>query len=75
VVDGQTGYVVDPGDRDRFVDRLITLIDDRGLARQMGRKGRELASRFAPGVIAGKFVSVYEAAMAQHQSEPAESAA
>ena len=72
VVDGQTGYVIDEGDHGRFVARLMGLIDDRGLARQMGKKGRQFALQFSPEAIAARFLGVYEEAIARHRVAAAE---
>jgi len=72
VVDGQTGYVIDEDNRDRFVTRIIGLIDDRGLARQMGKKGRQLTMRFTPDAVAAKFVDVYQKAIARQRVEAEE---
>jgi glycosyltransferase involved in cell wall biosynthesis len=39
VVDGETGFVVDPNDSDQMRDRLHKLLDDPDLAAGMGRAG------------------------------------
>jgi glycosyltransferase involved in cell wall biosynthesis len=41
VSDGQTGYLVPPGDVATLADRLVALLEDRQLAAAMGRSGRE----------------------------------
>ena len=41
VVDGVTGYLVEPGDVEALADRLQVLLEDPGLARAAGRRGRE----------------------------------
>jgi len=40
LVDGETGFVVTEKDIDGFVERLIELIEDEGLRKEMGKKGR-----------------------------------
>jgi glycosyltransferase involved in cell wall biosynthesis len=40
VVDGETGFVVPPGDLRALTDRLRGLLSDRALARRMGAAGR-----------------------------------
>jgi glycosyltransferase involved in cell wall biosynthesis len=42
VVDGQTGFVVEPDDSNDLADALTTLIGDPELARRMGDAGRQL---------------------------------
>ena len=39
VVDGETGYIIDPLDTESFVERLTGLLTDEVLAKQMGRAG------------------------------------
>lgn len=45
VVDGETGFIVDPFDRAAFADRLRRLLNDEGLRREMGWRGRERIRR------------------------------
>jgi glycosyltransferase involved in cell wall biosynthesis len=40
VVDGETGFVVPPDDREALTAVLAKLVDDPPLARQMGAAGR-----------------------------------
>ena len=40
VVDGETGFLVQPGNVEEFADRLERLLDDPGLRAEMGEKGR-----------------------------------
>jgi len=44
VVDGETGFVVEPGDPAPMSDAILRLLGDEGLARRMGEAGREVAS-------------------------------
>jgi glycosyltransferase involved in cell wall biosynthesis len=64
VVDGQTGYLVDEGQRERFVELIVSLLDDRGFARTIGAKGRDFAQRFQPAAIGAAFAAVYGEAIA-----------
>jgi glycosyltransferase involved in cell wall biosynthesis len=43
VRDGETGFLVTPGDVSELQDRIQTLLGDRQLARRMGERGRALA--------------------------------
>ncbi|NUQ81545.1 MAG: glycosyltransferase family 4 protein [Bacteroidetes bacterium] len=40
IVDGETGFLVDPTDSDRLADRCIGLIKDPGLRSRLGENGR-----------------------------------
>jgi len=41
VIDGETGFLVDPTDFDQCADRVVTLLTDRELAERMAGKGKE----------------------------------
>jgi phosphatidylinositol alpha-1,6-mannosyltransferase len=45
VVDGETGFVVDPHDPAEFEERLLSLLSDPSMARRMGRAGRRRVER------------------------------
>jgi len=45
VVDGVTGYLVDPDDIQGMADRICALIESPDLARKMGLAGRDIAMR------------------------------
>jgi glycosyltransferase involved in cell wall biosynthesis len=42
VVDGETGFLVEPGNVDELRDRIAALLRDSALAERMGRRGRDL---------------------------------
>jgi glycosyltransferase involved in cell wall biosynthesis len=41
IVDGQTGFLVNPGDRSQMVEAITELIKDKDLRESMGRAGRK----------------------------------
>ena len=45
VIEGETGFVVPPRDAIALADRILHLLDDRGLRARMGAKGRILVER------------------------------
>ena len=60
VVDGETGFLVTPGDVDELRDRLAHLLGDRGLAERMGRRARELVlDRFTWEATAQRCLAAY----------------
>lgn len=64
VVDGVTGYVVDPRDTDLLASRLLKLLSDEALATSMGQAGhRRLLERFTVAHQADRTLSAYETAM------------
>lgn len=41
IVDGHTGFLVDPHSKDEVADRIIQILDDPSLAQQLGQAGRK----------------------------------
>lgn len=61
VRDGETGYLVEPGDVDGLRDRLEELLADPQRAREMGRNGRELVmEQFTWERCAQRCLAAYE---------------
>lgn len=61
LLDGQTGYLVPPFDRQRLGDRLATLLADMPAARAMGERGRRFAAeRFDTSVMVAALERVYQ---------------
>ena len=61
VLDGQTGFVVPPGEDQPLMTALRKLIQDRSLQREMGKAGREHFERnFSFISMAGKTFAIYE---------------
>jgi len=66
VDDGRTGLLVPPSDPDALAAAINRLIDDPGLARQMGIAGRERAvADFSWRAIAEQTVALYEDVLAR----------
>ncbi len=40
IVDGKTGYLVNPDDNQEIIDKIILLLEDRELANRLGEEGR-----------------------------------
>jgi glycosyltransferase involved in cell wall biosynthesis len=60
VIDGETGFLVEPGDVAALQDRLATLLADRGLARRMGDAGRAaVLDRFTWAACADRCLAAY----------------
>ncbi len=55
VVDGESGFLVDPKDSAALAAAIIRLLEDSGLGRKMGRAGRaRVIERFSWDSVAGK---------------------
>jgi glycosyltransferase involved in cell wall biosynthesis len=68
VIDGDTGFLVDPEDEAALAERLLTLLEDQDLCLRMGRRGHELAlQRFAPDAVAQQTVEAYRIALDRKQ--------
>jgi alpha-maltose-1-phosphate synthase len=60
VVDGETGFLVEPGDVDALHDRIATLLSDRGLARRLGDNARAaVTARFTWEACALRCLTAY----------------
>ena len=61
VQNGQTGFLVPPGDINLLAEALIRILKNRDLAEQMGNSGRELALKHFTGEICvKKFITLYQ---------------
>lgn len=61
VKDNKTGFLVPPKDVPSLIHALLRLLDDKKLASQMGRAGRELAVQgFSLDKVVSQIVDVYE---------------
>jgi len=66
VADGETGFVVAPGDGDALADRLGRLVADPDLRRTLGDRGRAVAAeRFSATAMAGRYDRLYRAVVAE----------
>ena len=63
VVDGVTGYIVNPFDTVEFADRLERILTNEELRREMGQRGRErIATQFSLEQQVKRMVSIFERA-------------
>ena len=61
VVDGETGYIVNPFDTEVFAEGLERLLRDSGLRREMGWRGRERVRRsFSLEQQVNRMVATYD---------------
>jgi glycosyltransferase involved in cell wall biosynthesis len=66
VEDGETGFLVPPGDPEALADRLLILMRDPPAAAALGRAaGRLVAERFALGTMVAEYRAVYREAVAR----------
>jgi glycosyltransferase involved in cell wall biosynthesis len=66
IAEGETGFLVPPGDPDELSRAVGRLIDDQPLRKQMGDAGREMARRrFTWRVLAGEVAGVYREIVAR----------
>jgi glycosyltransferase involved in cell wall biosynthesis len=64
VADGHTGLLVPPDDAEALTAATLRLLDDPGLARQMGIAGaRRAHTEFSVARMAEQTIAVYDAAL------------
>jgi alpha-maltose-1-phosphate synthase len=72
VVDGETGWLVAPGDPAALAGALREALADPGRARRMGEAGRRrVEAQFSWDRIAARTLDVYRDAIADHRRAPA----
>lgn len=71
VVEGETGYMVAPGDEHALAARLADVLCSPNHAREMGQRGRALAfQRYEPSAVAEQTVRAYRIAIASAAARP-----
>lgn len=61
VCEGQTGFLVPPGEVEPLAQRLIQVLSDRSFAEQLGHQGRAVAlSQFSESVFIDRFIDRYQ---------------
>lgn len=65
VVDGETGFIIDPFDTEALTNRLRRILQDEGLRKEMGWRGRERIRReFLLNQQVERMLRIYERALA-----------
>jgi glycosyltransferase involved in cell wall biosynthesis len=72
---GRTGFLVPPGDIEALADRIVQLLEDRELRKQLGTNGkRKLETEWSGKHLAPQVVAIYrrtiETANTRRASEP-----
>lgn len=63
IQNNKTGFLIDPGNRLGFAEKLILSLTDSNLARKFGEGGRNSIQKFSPEQIAKRFKGVYNNAI------------
>ena len=67
LLDGKTGFLVNPGDVDAIADKLRQLLADPALRRSMGDAGRELVMRhYEARVVLNELYRFYDTLFVDH---------
>ncbi|MCZ2808670.1 MAG: glycosyltransferase family 4 protein [Candidatus Bathyarchaeota archaeon] len=60
LVDNENGFLIDPGDSAQLTQRVLTLLQDPKLSKEMGRRGRSLIEeKFSWRLITGQVIDLY----------------
>jgi len=61
VVSDRTGFLTPVGDAEAMADRLLWMLQNPEMRRQMGQAGRQMVeTRFSTGVVGQKYLDVYD---------------
>jgi len=61
MIDGETGYTVDPKDHETYSRKVLSLLNDPSLAQQMGKAARErVLEKFSSEVVVKENIQYYE---------------
>lgn len=67
MIDGETGFTVDPKDHKAYAEKILTFLKDPELATQMGKAARErVKERFSTQVVIKKNIQFYEGVTNDH---------
>ena len=60
VIDGKTGYLIDPGDLDALYEKISLLIQSKDIRRDFGNKGRQfIENKYNINIISQKLSKIY----------------
>jgi glycogen synthase len=71
VADGETGFLVPPGDAPALASAIASLLDDPAAAQALGAAGRNRAREFTVGAVVQRVERMYESAIASKKSQVA----
>ncbi|MHA1381619.1 MAG: glycosyltransferase family 4 protein [Candidatus Helarchaeota archaeon] len=61
IIDGKSGFIVDPGDYKELARKILLLLNNRKLRKKMGKRGKEIAKkRFMIDDVAHQVKNVYD---------------
>ena len=67
VYDNETGFLIDKGDHNKWIEKLSLLINDKVLSQKIGDKARQLViEKFNWDVLAKRFVEVVESTLKEN---------
>jgi glycosyltransferase involved in cell wall biosynthesis len=67
VADGETGFLVPLGDRRQFAERIVTLLQNDSLARQLGEAGRRrVEALFRWEMVARRLADLYQQVLSSY---------
>lgn len=57
---GETGYLTDPGTKEKFIEKVLTLLEDEDLRKRMGQRGRAISKeKFSARRMVQQFEDLY----------------
>jgi glycosyltransferase involved in cell wall biosynthesis len=64
IIEGETGFMIQPGDIDAIASRLITLLEDEAMRVSMGLAGRARVEQYFDNeVVCTRLIGLWQAAI------------
>ena len=73
VYDNKTGFLINEGDHDKWIEKLSLLINDKELSQKIGNEAQKFViEKFNWDVIAKRFVNVVESYLRENPTQKLE---
>jgi len=72
IIEGETGFMVEPGDQNAIAERLVRLLSDESMRQKMGLAGRTRAEEhFDNEVVCNRLIGIWRSVIASRGEESA----
>ena len=72
ILDGENGFLFNPGDQDDFISKLKLLVENPSLRKSMGKKGQETIAQYKWEQAVANLISIWEEQIAKKKNSKRE---